>query len=160
MIIKKLFTIGGVGSLLLSPSYLQASSSETAELDVTAEVVAACNVSTSSVSFGDYSFEEVTAQGSIDVQCTNGTEYAIALDGGSSGDVANRHMEDGANTLNYALFSDSGFENSWGETEGTDTISDTGNGETQNHPVHGRIDADQTSPVGNYQDTVNVTVTF
>src|SRR5262245_53605935 len=66
----------------------------------------------------------------IQVQCTNTTPYNIGLDAGtgSGATVTTRKMTSGGATINYTLYSDTGYTTIWGNTVGTDTVSATGNG--------------------------------
>lgn len=158
-------SIAAVGALSLA-SFSAVAATATSTLDVNATVVDSCAVTTTAVSFGDYNpvtAAEVTAQGAINVTCSNGTTYEIGLDGGGSADVANRAMDHAvAGTLTYDLFRDSARTSNWGNTTASDVLAGlTGTGAEQVHPVYGRIDAGQaTAAKGSYTDTVNVTVTY
>jgi spore coat protein U-like protein len=71
-------------------------------------------------------------------------------------------MTSGANTLNYNLYTSSGYGTVWGDgTSSTAAITGTGTGSAQSTSVYGRIGSGQTSvPPGSYADTVSVTVTY
>ncbi|HEY5723495.1 MAG TPA: spore coat U domain-containing protein [Allosphingosinicella sp.] len=137
-------------------------------LDVNATVSANCTVSTSAVAFGNVdvtSGQSVQGTGSVSVTCTNGTAWTAAADAGagSGADLAIRKMANGANLLNYSLFTDSARTQLWGDGfEGaTATFSDTGTGTAQAKTVYGLIPAGQTGvPAGEYADTVQVTVSY
>ena len=139
-----------------------------ASLDVNATVSANCTVSTSAVAFGDVdvtSGQAVQGTGDISVTCTSGTAWTAAADSGaaSGADLATRKMANGANLLNYRLFTDSARTQLWGDgVEGaTATFSDTGSGTAQTKTVYGLIPAGQTGvPAGEYADTVLVTVSY
>jgi hypothetical protein len=47
-------------------------------------------------------------------------------------------MTNGASTINYSLYSDSGRTAVWGNTIGTNTVAATGNGASQSYTVYGR----------------------
>ncbi len=137
-------------------------------LEVNATVTANCTVSTSPVAFGDVdvtSGQAVHGAGSVSVTCTNGTAWTAAADAGagSGADLASRKMANGANLLNYSLFTDSARTQVWGDgIEGaTATFSDTGTGTAQTKTVYGLITGGQTGvPAGGYADTVQVTVSY
>lgn len=137
-------------------------------LQVNASVTANCTVSTSAVAFGDVdvtSGQAVQGTGSVTVTCTNGTAWTAAADAGagSGADLASRKMANGADLLNYSLFTDSARTQLWGDgVEGaTATFSDTGTGTAQTKTVYGLIPAGQTGvPAGEYADTVQVTVSY
>jgi spore coat protein U-like protein len=71
-------------------------------------------------------------------------------------------MANGANLLNYAVYTDSARSTVWGDggAGATATIDGTGSGTAQSTTIYGRIPAGQTVPAGSYSDTVNVTVTY
>ena len=59
----------------------------------------------------------------------------------------------------YFLYSDSTRTTNWGNTSGT-WVSATGTGVAQVMTVYGRIPANESALIGNYSDTVTVTITF
>ena len=141
---------------------------EVSSIGVNATVTANCTLTTDPVAFGNVdvtSGQAVQGTGSISVTCTNGTAWTAAADAGagSGADLATRKMADGADLLNYRLFTDSGRTQVWGDgAEGaTATFSDSGTGTAQVKTVYGLIPAGQTGvPAGNYADTVQVTVSY
>lgn len=144
-------------------------STATTTLQVTATVVAGCKVDASggTVAFGNYdptAASDTTANGSLSVTCTNGTDYQIELDQGAAtgATVTTRQMKDsGSNYLPYALYRDASHSLNWGKTDGTDTLGgQTGTGTAQTIPVYGVLPAGATAPAGSYSDTVNVTVVY
>jgi spore coat protein U-like protein len=138
------------------------------DLDVSATVTANCTVSTAPVAFGNVDVttgQAVEGTGSISVTCTSGTAWTAEADAGagSGASLTTRKMANGANLLNYSLFTDSGRTEVWGDgvVGGTATLADTGTGTAQIKTVYGRILASQTGlPAGAYADTVQVTVTY
>src|SRR5699024_8896970 len=118
-----------------------------------------CDVHTAGIAdldFGTHNFAatNITATTDITVKCSNNTAYDIGLTG--SGAMAN-----GSDTIAYQLFSDTGHSTTWGDTIGTDTVQDTGNGLDQIHTVYGLVPSiPATVPAGNYSDNVTVTVTY
>ncbi|MFN3389639.1 MAG: spore coat U domain-containing protein [Allosphingosinicella sp.] len=141
---------------------------EGSSLQVNATVTANCSVSTSAVAFGDVdvtSGQAVPGTGSVSVTCTNGTAWTAAADAGagSGADLATRKLANGANLLNYSLFTDSARTQLWGDgIEGaTALFSDTGTGTAQTKTVYGLVAGGQTgAPAGEYADTVQVTVSY
>jgi spore coat protein U-like protein len=125
---------------------------------------ATCAVSTSGLNFGNYdvfsSFnDDVT--GTINVNCSSGTNYSIWLSSGTSGTYSSRSMTNGSNALFYNLFTDPTRLTIWGDgSAGTGTFSGSGTGANIGTPVYGRIPAGQNAYVGSYGDSVTVTVTF
>ncbi len=140
-------------------------------LSVSASVVASCEInSTASVVFGQISAGVASAgNGSIGVRCTNATTYNIALDkGGSAGTATQREMvpTSGSSLLSYALFKDPGLTQQWGDSDFANTFTDgssksaTGSGLDQTHTVHGQVYPAFTDDIGDYTDSVVVTIIF
>ncbi len=131
----------------------------TTTFQVTASVVATCSATATTLAFGAYDATAAIDQANtMSVTCTNGTAYTVALDNGLYASGSQRRMKDaGTDYLNYNLYSDAGRTTAW---DSTNTVSDTGDGAAQSHPVYGRLPAGQTLFVGSYADTVTVTVTF
>lgn len=137
----------------------------TGTLPVSITIEAACSVeSTTGVAFGTAGIltANTDASGSLTVQCTNATPYTIALDagGGTGATTSSRKMTFSSSTVQYNLYRDVSRTQTWGNTQGTDTVAGTGSGSNQTITVYGRVPT-QTSPTaGTYTDTVNVTVTY
>jgi spore coat protein U-like protein len=104
----------------------------------------------------------IDATSTINVQCTNTTPYNVGLNGGSTvgGTTATRLMSNGTSTVDYRLYSNAGRTTNWGETVGTDTVSQTGSGSAQSFTVYGRIPTQTSVEPGTYTDTITVTVTY
>lgn len=152
----------------------QAASSTTGTFNVTASVVASCNLAAiTDLAFGNYdpvNNTGTTGTTTLGVTCTSGTTYTIALNYGSnSGSKTDRFMSDGSShTIGYNLYTDSAHTNVWYDNS-TDpcTASNcvdnaTGTGSSQSYTVYGQIDATQATqpPVGSYSDTITVTVSY
>jgi spore coat protein U-like protein len=119
-------------------------------------------VTATSLAFGNYTLAQLDGSSTITATCTNGTTYTIGLDAGSfaGATTSTRRMTGpSAAGLSYSLFSDSGRTTNWGNVAGS-WVSGTGTGAAQVLTVFGRIPANQTALIGNYTDTVTVTVTF
>ncbi len=158
----KALAVAVLASLALAPDAQAATVSTT--FSVTATVLASCNVSAGTLAFGSYSPASPTdATSAIDVVCTNGTTYTVALDGGSTAsNVAARAMNDtNSHTLGYGIYTNATRATVWGDGTGsTITQSGTGNGATQALTAYGRVPASQFAAAGNYSDTITVTVTY
>lgn len=137
-------------------------------LGVTTEVVASCVVnSASTVALIGQAFNSAgTGAGSVSVQCTNGTEYDVLLDQGAGGvnaTTAARILTGTTlgQTMTYGLYRDNGNTLPWGNTQGTDTLHETGSGIAQSWPVNMKILSGLgTAAADSYADTVNVTVQY
>jgi spore coat protein U-like protein len=135
-------------------------------LDISANVVVTCTVSTTAVNFGDYSGTQIDNLGSdVTVNCTSGTQYNIAMDAGQHLAGTTRRMADGlGNYLGYAIYGPD--NNNWGDNDFANTYSlrpsvpGVGDGLDQSYTINARIFADQAVPIGAYTDVVNVTVHY
>jgi spore coat protein U-like protein len=132
---------------------------------VSATIADICVVTADDLDFGAYDPTAGSAHAAtttLEVTCTPGTDYDIALDEGSGAGatIASRLMTQGGDTLTYSLFQDSGHTSLWGDTLGVNTVGDTGDGTAQSFTVYGRIPAGQYQPAGTYLDTVTVTVEY
>ena len=148
-----------------APAFAQAE----ADLDVAATVTENCIVSAGAMDFGDVdvtsgSHFDATAQ--LTVKCTSGTEWTASADAGlgTGATVASRKMQDGsANLLSYGLFTDAGRATSWGASAGESVgvFTGEGTGANQTKTIYGRVFGGQSSlPAGEYEDTVQVTVSY
>ncbi len=137
---------------------------------VTATIVSACTVSGSSLNFGSAIDPLATATpldgvSTLTVTCSNTTPYAVSLNAGANaGGASNfgaRTMKNGANTLGYQLYLDTGRTTVWGDgTASSSTKTGTGSGSAQTLSVYGRIPSLANVVPGAYTDTVTVTITY
>jgi spore coat protein U-like protein len=139
----------------------------TTPLPVSATVVANCNVSVTDLNFGTHAagdFQQpIDGQSAITVACTQGTSYTIALDGGqaSAGGPTQRQMTNANGKIAYGLYRDTGRQQPWGSTAGSNTLAGTGSPAGTTSNVYGRIQPLSVVPApGVYQDMVIVTVSF
>jgi spore coat protein U-like protein len=160
---KSLVPCLAVGLATLSSAAYGSTATTTFQVQIT--IQAQCVIgSASTLDFGTQGVltANIDQSSTVQVQCTNTTPYNIGLDAGtgSGATVATRKMTNGAATINYTLYSNSGRTTVWGNTIGTDTISAAGNGASQSYTVYGRVPT-QTTPAPNaYTDTITVTVTY
>jgi spore coat protein U-like protein len=153
------FLTGGLALLLVAGTG-PAALAQTADLSVTAQVVASCQVVGGSLNFDDYtSTDESTGQATFSYTCTNGTDITVTLGDGQNPQGGSRAMlrDGGGGTLTYGLYKDSNHGDAWGL--GTDgiTVSDT-TAEQTSVDVYGLILAGQTPPAGTYNDVVQITL--
>ena len=145
---------------------------KTSTFQVTATVQKNCLVSSANLPFGTYTPNTgaLTGRSNITVRCTKTTPYTVALNAGTTtgGTFAQRLLANGANTLQYNLYTTAGFTTIFGDgTGGTATAAGTGNGVSAGnavtHTVHGSLPdsaANQDATPGAYSDTITVTVTY
>ena len=161
---NKAVLLSAVG-ILAGASVLNANAATSSTtMDVTANVVAVCNITAYNLAFGTYnplSGTDLDSTSRIDVSCTSGTAFNVGLDAGngSGATVSGRKMtiSGGSDTLGYKIFKDTERTSNWGNTVGTDTMSGTTSAILT---AYGRIESGQSVPIGSYSDTLNVTVTF
>jgi spore coat protein U-like protein len=122
---------------------------------------AECLLNVINVSFGAYdTLSPVNSDitGSISVTCDVETSGQVSLSAGL-GTFAARQMLSGSNALLYNLYLDPTRLTVWGDgSPGTSLLNVGGTGGT--YTVYGRIPAQQNVPVGEYGDTITVTLTF
>ncbi len=137
----------------------------TSTIAVAATVIKVCVATTTPMAFANYNASGASpndATATISVLCTLGTTYEIALDAGlgSGATTAGRKMTFLTSLLNYQIYRDAGRSLSFGNSNGTDTVSGTGTGLLVTHTAYGRIATGQYLSPGAYVDTVTVTVTY
>ncbi|MEZ5958914.1 MAG: spore coat U domain-containing protein [Hyphomonadaceae bacterium] len=149
----------------VAPSVAHADS-DTDSFEVTATVLASCDVTADDLTFGDYdpiAAADLDAETSVSVTCTNGTSYNVGMSvgGGSGASMSERFMTKagGSETLSYVLYQDDQRSVLWGDTGG-DRLAGAGDGTPGSIPVYGRIPMQQAAPSGDYSDTIIVTVSW
>jgi spore coat protein U-like protein len=159
---KSVLTLFAAVVALALTSLPVAASTATTTFAVSATVQATCSVTATALTFGTYSTAQLDNTSTVSVTCTNTTPYTVGLDAGTAtgATVTTRKMINGANTLSYTLYNDSGRTTNWGNTAATNWVSGTGNGSAQALTVYGRIPAAQYVNPVTYNDTITVTVTY
>lgn len=121
-----------------------------------------CTVSAQSINFGSYdvfSHLNLESTGNINISCDSTASYSISLSSGN-GTFSDRTLNFSTYLLSYNLFIDAARTMIWGDgSGGTSAVSGMAS-TTADHIVYGRIPARQNAYVGNYNDNVNVTVSF
>lgn len=145
---------------------LAVASTATTTMIVSANVQSACVVTSNNLSFGNYNPTAggpTDATSTFDVTCTQGTSFTVGLNAGTKpgATVTTRQMVNGASSLGYALYSDTGRSTNWGNTPGTDTPAATVAGASASiFTIYGRIPALQNVLAGPYTDTVTITINY
>ncbi|ULU27129.1 Csu type fimbrial protein [Dyella terrae] len=134
---------------------------------VTAKVVSDCQISATTIDFGQVGqiTAPVTSNGTITVTCPSTTSYSVSLDAGqgAGANVGARKLtrNGGSETLTYALYTDAARSRPWGDgSAGTSTASGIGTGSAQNLTIYASLMAPASVPPGLYSDTVIATVTY
>ena len=141
----------------------------TTAFQVTANVAAQCTVAAANLAFGvvDPLGANVDQTTTVTVNCTKNSPYTVGLSAGTTtgATIAQRLMANGADTMNYNLFTTAARTTIWGNSAVAPTwVSGTGAGlgTPQVLTVYGRVPTGQTNlAVGSYAETaVTVTVTY
>lgn len=144
----------------------------TDNMNVTVTVTASCAVSVTDMDFTDIATRDTgsaeNASATVTVACTADAPYVVGFDTGANelvdGTGPARLFNDDAGIdnpyLNYALYSDSNRTTAWGNTKGTNTVAGTGDGDDQTLTVYGQITSGQEVSLGDYSDTVVLSVWY
>lgn len=136
-----------------------------------AYAVTTCTVTTTSVNFGVYTTTSATQNdsgvGNVTTSCSsNSGNVSISTDislSTGSGTYAQRSMTSGGNLLLYNLYTNASRAIVWTDVvppEGHNSYQVTATPIDKIYPIYGRIPALQNVPVGNYTDTITVTVNY
>ena len=146
----------------------------TSSTKATAQLSSSCQFSVENISFGDITPTGTTdigwtsttnTIGNLNIQCTNGTSYAIALSLGANYIGGYRYLENSsANQAQYTICQTNVLNIgalSCGKTwkSGTDRYSSKGTGSSQNIPMYAFIKKGYYPP-GDYSDIVTATVSY
>jgi spore coat protein U domain-containing protein, fimbrial subunit CupE1/2/3/6 len=170
----KCFTIKNTQRAMLAAGLIAATSAfaatTTTTFQVTANVAAQCSVTALPIlAFGvvDPLGGNVDQTTTVTVKCTKNSPYTVGLNAGTTtgATIAQRLMANGADTMQYNLYTDAARTNVWGNTAAAPSwVSGTGAGlgTGQVLTVYGRVPTGQTNlAVGNYSEpTITVTVTY
>jgi spore coat protein U domain-containing protein, fimbrial subunit CupE1/2/3/6 len=128
----------------------------------------ACSLTSTSIAFGSYDIfspSPLDSLGQIIFRCGNNDHnVSISLDKGGAPSFNPRRMLNGGNTLNYNLYKDAARTVIWGDGTGGTQNFFVQNPQPNNRdisvPIYGRIPAGQGATVGNYSNTLTVTINF
>jgi spore coat protein U-like protein len=153
--------------VLLALAGASQAATKTDAFQVSATVSKNCTIDAPDLNLGTFDgTNDLTANSTITVRCTSLTPYTVDLSAGSSTDATARTLVNGADVLNYNLYTTGGFTTVWGDgTGGTGRGSGTGAGMStaQTLTVFGRLLASSnTGPVaaGSYVDNLVATITY
>jgi spore coat protein U-like protein len=94
----------------------------TTTLNVGANVLDNCFVTTIPIEFGDFDGAAINTTGYILVFCTPDIPYNIALDAGQNYSGYWRTISDGTNMLAYGLYKSSNYIEWWGDADYANTF--------------------------------------
>lgn len=160
------FFATAIGLVSIAPVIGQAAQSRTATLRASATIVADCIIVVrQDVQFGAYdpvganAAAPLDAVGLVDLTCTRGTIASVNFDQGQNSQANSRRMTNGSGFLGYLLFEDAARTRPVGPGQ-VRTLPAAPSTRTRTVGVFGRIAPGQDVPLGNYVDTVTVTVRF
>lgn len=153
---------GLIGSLLMAFALFGAVHASAQDaIVVTATVPVSCTFTANPLAFGNNVTGEadLDVTGTVVVRCPDGTAYALAADGGGSGDASAREMDhtNDTDTLSYNLYINEQRTTIWDDTNRVEGSIGSSGIETPTY--HARIPATTTPEPGDYTDMVMVTVT-
>jgi|RhiMetdeSRZDD1v2_1073273.scaffolds.fasta_scaffold267491_2 spore coat protein U-like protein len=128
----------------------------------------ACSLTSTSIGFGNYDIfspSPLDTLGQIIFRCGNNDHnVSISLDKGGAPTFNPRRMLNGTIILNYNLYLDAARTVIWGDSSSGTQNFFVRNPQPNNRdisvPIYGRIPAGQAASVGNYSNTVTVTINF
>jgi spore coat protein U-like protein len=168
---RKILTMTAAAAVLASASAGYAANPAITSFQVSATVLKSCSVNATALAFPNYTpgGGAVTGTSTVSVSCTNGTTYTVLLNAGSTagGTIAQRLMANGANTLEYNLYTTNTYATVFGDgTSSSATQGGTGAGvaSTTAFTVYGNLPDSANNkaavPGGPYTDTIGVTVNY
>lgn len=155
----KLFKYSFAILAVISVSAYTMSDRQSTQFQVKMQITEICDIgtgSTSDIDFGTVTrnAQNVQATGSLNVYCTNGTPYNIALN--SNGSL--KHNNDVTIQIPYQLYQDASMSKEWGNIA-DNRLSKQGTGQTQNITIWGKV-PNANVPAGQYSDKVTATITY
>ncbi len=167
---RRVLIATAAGAALMAGGSALAANPATTTFQVTATVLKTCSVSATALAFGNYTPGTGLVNGSstVNVLCTKTSPFTVALNAGTTagGAVAQRLMANGANTLQYNLFTTNAYATVWGDGTGT-SVTQAGNGlglaTAVAYTVYGQLPDNATNQAavpGAYADTVTVSVSY
>jgi len=152
-----------LGSLLASEASL-ATTTKTATFLVNLTITSDCSISTNPLAFGSSGViaAAINQTTTLSITCSNTTPYNVGLDAGNvtGSTVAARLLANGAVTMSFQMYSDSGRTTIWGNTVAVNTVTGTGTGSAQTLTVYGQVPVQSTPAANTYSSTVTASVIF
>lgn len=136
--------------------------STSANMHVTLEVLKSCAVSAEDMNFGEHASSEtaeLTADSTVTVTCTSGTEYKLNATSANGGADAFT-LVSGSSSVAYNLYADDAKKQQLTSTTPIEKM--TGTGSEQKITLYGKIASGALAqvPAGTYEDDVTLQVTY
>jgi len=148
---------------LLAATVIQAA--ETTTFDVKLVITESCDITAAAATDVDFGTEvrsslQDDATGTLTVNCSSGTPYAIGLSDGGNALSGQRRMYAGATDyVPYELYREAGRSSRWGNTGVSDRVAGTGTAASQVISVYGRVPS-LNFAAGSYADVITATITY
>ncbi len=160
---KKVALIAFVGAVAASNGAYAGTS--TSSMAVSANLSVSCTVAAAAMNFGTVSTTTATTNApanSASVTCAAATPYTLNIDYGANASGTTRRMKNGADFLNYEVYTTGYGIDPFVQTPGTAGSPGTAGGSgTSTVSIYGQVLV-QTTPTtqGSYTDTLTVAVNF
>jgi spore coat protein U-like protein len=163
---RLLVVVALLSAVAFVPATVQAQTAQ-ANLAVGATVIRNCTITAGTLAFGNYDpivandTTPLDQSGTFTVTCTRGGAPAVWVGMGNGLNYSGgRRMTDGAEFLNYELYSNAGRTTVWGNLVGTGLVVSQNGRTPVTVTVYGSVAAGQDVLAGGYADTVVMTVNF
>ncbi|AVF41072.1 spore coat protein U [Pandoraea apista] len=160
----------GLGQAAPAHAAVYSNGTATAQMRVQLTILPGCTIAATPMTFNAVQGSAtgpVASTSSLTVICTASTGYNIGLNAGTvpASTETNRllagTLSGNTTTIPFGLFQDSGYGTPWGNTQGTNTLSDSGTGVGKVYTVYGQATLSATMPEPDvYSSTVTATVYF
>ncbi|MGC7402739.1 Csu type fimbrial protein [Pandoraea pneumonica] len=144
--------------------------SATATMLVTLTILPGCTIAATPMTFTPVQGSAtgpVPSTSTLSVICTSSTGYNIGLNAGTTASSTETNrllagtLTGNTTTIPFGLYQDSGHATPWGNTQGTNTLGDSGSGVVKTYTVYGQATLSATMPTPDvYTSTVTATVYF
>lgn len=150
---------------LLASGGVLAQQTETANINVSAEVLAGCGaVTATDVDFGAQPQTETdsTGQSTITVNCATGTTYTVEIDYGMTpqGTIRTVTGSGVGAAMDYYVYQDAGATVPWGDVANNEEFNSTGTGAADPLTAYFVLDRTSGAAPDTYTDLLTVTLTF
>ena len=133
---------------------------DNADFKVSIVIQESCTISATAMDFDSHTRSTSTpvTQGTLTVNCSEGTPYQIGLDAGIHAEGTERRMANGSILMPYGLYRDASYTQNWGN-DAANMKDAVGTASNQAHTVYGRVPSTN-FPAGTYVDTVTARVVY
>lgn len=135
----------------------------TRTMPVSVQVVTSCTVSATPMAFsGVLAFLDRDATATVQLNCSPNTAFRVDLDDGLNASATSRRVRSltSANTLDYEVYRDAARTSRWGTGVASNVAGNSGASGTVMLTAYGRLQGGPGLFLGQYSDTLTVTVSF